>query len=163
MDARVESRMALTLPSAREIAFTREFDAPRRLVFQAWTEPEHMARWFGCNDSTLIACEVDLRVHGAYRIVMAGPDGAEHTLTGFYCEITRPERLVYTESYIGPAYQSAEVLVTATFVEQAGRTRLTCTILHKSAEDRARHLGTGFEVGMAEMLDRLASHLPTMA
>jgi uncharacterized protein YndB with AHSA1/START domain len=149
--------------SYRQIVVVREFNAPRKLVFTAWTEPEHMAQWLGCHRSTLVACKVDFRVRGTYKFIIRASDGTEHTHAGVYREISPPDRLVYTENYFGPAYQSDEALVTATFVDRFERTELTLTILHKSAEDRDRHLGSGFESGMAQTLDRFAKHLRTMS
>jgi uncharacterized protein YndB with AHSA1/START domain len=162
MDARVNYRMELTLPSNREIVISREFDAPRRRVFEAWTNPEHVKQWYGCGDSHLVSCEIDLRVGGEYRYVLLGPDGGEHTMTGKYLEIVRPDRLVYTERYVSEQFESDEAFVTVTFAERDGRTKLISTVLHKTAENRDMHLNSGVEAGAALTLDRLESHLQTM-
>lgn len=163
MDARVKPSMKLSLPSGLEIVLEREFAAPRRKVFEAWTNPDHVKQWYGCGVTTLIECRIDLRVQGTYRYVLRMPDGAECTMTGVYLEIVRPDRLVYTERFISGDLQSNEAYVTVTFAERDGRTRLTSTILHKSPEDRDRTLNSGVETGAATTLDRLEQHLQTMA
>ena len=162
MDARVKNRMELTLPSEREIVISREFDAPRRRVFEAWTNPERVKQWYGCGEMHLVSCEIDLRVAGAYRYGLLGPDGAEHTMTGRYLEIVPPDRLVYTERYVSRNFESDEAFVTVTFVERDGRTKLTSAVLYKSAESRDMHLNSGVETGAALTLDRLEGHLRTM-
>ena len=100
MLAPARNPLTLMLPSDREILMTRVFDAPRRLVFEAWTKPEHVRRWYGCAAVTLEVCEIDLRVGGAYRYTLRGPDGVTHTMQGVYREIAPPGRLVYTEQYV---------------------------------------------------------------
>lgn len=155
--------MTLTLPSDREIVLTRVFAAPRRLVFEAWTRPEHVRQWYGCSMMTLAVCEIDLRVGGSYRYVMRAPDGGDHTMTGTYREIVPPGRLVYTERYVTEGFTSNEAQVTVIFAEHAGMTTLTSTILHQSKEDRDGHLGAGMERGAAEVYNRLEAHLRTMA
>jgi uncharacterized protein YndB with AHSA1/START domain len=154
--------MELTRPSDREFVLTRVFDAPRALVFEAWTRPEHVKQWYGCGAFALQACEIELRVGGTYRYTMRSPDGVDHTMTGVYHEISPPERLVYSERYITHGFESNEAVVTVTFVEQNGRTTLTSTVRHQSAADRDGHLNSGVEKGAAEVFDRLAAHLATM-
>lgn len=163
MDARVKPRMKLSLPSGLEIVLVREFDAPRRKVFEAWTNPDHVKQWYGCGVSTLIVCEIDLRVQGAYRYVLRMPDGAECMMSGVYLEIVRPDRLVYTERFVSRDFESNEAFVTVTFSERDGRTRMTSTILHQNTEDRDTSLSSGVETGAAKTLDRLEQHLRTMA
>lgn len=163
MLAKNSAAMKLTLPSDREFAITRVFNAPRRRLFEAWTRPEHVKQWYGCSTSTLLVCEIDLRIGGAWRYTMRGPDGANHTMQGVYREIIAPDRLVYTEQYVTTAFTSNAALVTVTFVEQAGKTTLTSTVLHGSREDRDAHLNSGVESGAAETLDRLAQHLAMMS
>src|SRR2546430_477281 len=113
---------------------TREFKAPRRLVFDAWTRPELLARWFGPRGWTVPVCEIDLRPGGAYRYVMRGPAGEEMIMRGVYREIVPPERLVCTEGYEGfseVGWRSQdETLNTAIFTEQDGRTTWTATVLY---------------------------------
>ena len=163
MLARNSGAMMLTLPSDWEIVLTRVFDAPRRLVFEAWTNPEHVKQWYGCSIMTLPICEIDLRVGGAYCYVMRAPDGVDHTMQGVYREITPPARLVYTERYVTEGFTSNDALVTVLFAEHDGMTTLTSTILHQSSVDRDAHLGTGMEKGAAEVYDRLAAHIESMA
>ena len=155
MDIRVKHRMELTLPSDRELVITREFDASPGRVFEAWTNPEQVKQWYGCGESHLVSCEIDLRVDGIYRYVLRGPDGANHTMTGRYLEIVRPDRLVYTERYVSDQFETDESFVTVTFAERNGRTRLTSTVLHKNAANRDMHLNSGVEKGAALTLDRL--------
>jgi uncharacterized protein YndB with AHSA1/START domain len=155
--------LKITTPSDLEIAMTREFDAPRHLVFDAMTRPEHVRRWFGCDAFTLPICEIDLRVGGAYRFVMRSPDGSESTLQGVYREIVRPERVVFVERILMPGFTSDEYQVTSTFDEISSRTRLTTTILHNSKANRDGHLNSGIEKGVAPAYDRLADIVATMA
>jgi len=162
MLARTDNRMTLTLPSDREIVLTRAFHAPHRLVFEAWTRPEHVRRWYGCRAFTLTVCEINLRVGGAWRYTLRSPDGVDHTMQGVYREIVPPKRLVYTEQYLAPGFTSNEALVTVLFAEHDGMTTLTSTVLHRSKEDRDGHLGSGMEKGAAEVYDRLAEHLATL-
>ena len=163
MHARNSGAMTLTLPSDREIVLTRVFNAPRRLLFEAWTNPEHVKQWYGCSIMTLPICEIDLRVGGAYRYVMRDPGGMNHTMQGVYREIAPPARLVYTERYVTEGFISNDALVTVLFAEHDGMTTLTSTILHQSKVDRDGHLATGMESGAAETLDRLAALVAQMA
>jgi uncharacterized protein YndB with AHSA1/START domain len=160
--ARNDAALTLVLPSDREILLTRVFNAPRSLVFEAWTRPEHVRRWYGCGELTLTACEIDLRVGGAYGYTLRSPEGAEHTMQGVYREIAPPGRLVYTEQYVARGFTSSVALVTVLFAEHGGMTTLTSTILHASKADRDGHLNTGMERGAGAVLDRLAQHLATM-
>jgi uncharacterized protein YndB with AHSA1/START domain len=155
--------MTLTRTSDREFVLTRVFAAPSRLVFEAWTRPEHVRRWYGCSEATLTACEIDLRVGGSWRYAMRGPDGTSHTMTGVYREIDPPRRLVYTERYVTEGFTSNEALVTVLFAEHDGMTTLTSTVLHGSKEDCEGHLGSGMERGAAAVYDRLEALLRTMA
>ena len=151
--------LKVTTPSEREITFTRVFDAPRRLVFDAWTKPELLKRWFyGPPGWSLVVCEIDLRVGGAYRYVWHGPDGSDMGARGVYREIRRPERLVFTESF-DEAWYPGEALVTALLAKQGGRTTLTHTVRYESREARDAALKTGMERGMEASFDRLAELL----
>ena len=163
MLAKNKPAMTLLLPSDREIVLTRVFKAPRHLVFEAWTNPEHVKQWYGCSIMTLPLCEIDLRVGGTYRYVMRDPAGVDHTMEGTYREITPPQRLVYTERYVTTGFTSNEALVTVIFAEHAGMTTLTSTVLHQSKADRDGHLNSGMETGAGEVYDRLEAHLETMA
>ena len=151
----------LTLPSDRELVITRTFDAPRRLVFEAMTTPEHVRRWYGPRRLTMTVCEIDLRVGGSWRYVVRDPDGNEFGFSGVYREIVPPERLVTTEGFEGmPGH---EYIATLTLDEHDGRTTLTNTLLYQSVEDRTGHMQSGMEPGMRETLDRLAELLATLA
>ncbi len=148
-----------TLPSEREVVITRVFDAPRELLFDALTNPEHVPRWFGLRDWTLPVCEIDLRVGGKWRYVMRGPDGQEMGMSGVYKEIKRPERLAYTESFDD---YPGETLNTGVLTEEDGRTTFTATILYESKEHRDAVLESGMQHGAAETYDRLAEHLDSL-
>lgn len=163
MLARNSGAMTLTLPSDREIVLSRVFNAPRRLLFEAWTNPEHVRQWYGCSMLTLHICEIDLRVGGAYRYVLRDAGGMHHTMQGVYRQITPPARLVYTERYVTEGFTGNDTLVTVLFAEHDGMTTLTSTILHQSKADRDAQIATGMEGGAAETLDRLAALLAQMA
>src|SRR6202022_1804050 len=119
--------LKVTTPTDREIVLTRVFDAPRHLVFDAFTKPELLKRWFGPRGWSLVVCEVDLKVGGGFRFILRGPDGKEMGIRGVYREITPPERSVHVETF--DDYPDSESVVTAVFVEQGGKTTLTATIL----------------------------------
>jgi len=155
------NRLELSFPSDREVTLTRVFDAPRRLVFEAWTQPEHVARWWGPQGTTLRICEIDLRVGGAWRFVLDLPNGAECAFHGVYHEIVRSERLVNTEIFV--PYPDNESWVTTVFEEHDGRTTIRSTARYDSPETRAMVLQSGMEHGAAESYNRLAEHLTTMA
>ncbi|HWM03356.1 MAG TPA: SRPBCC family protein [Actinophytocola sp.] len=152
--------LAVTTSTDRDIVLTRQFAAPRELVFDAHTKPELLRRWFGPHDWTLAECDVDLRPGGAWRYLMHGPNGAEMTLRGVYLEVAPPERLVTTESNVD-CYARAdhESLATMEFAECAGGTLLTNTISFATREVRDAVLGTEMERGVAQGLDRLAELL----
>ena len=159
MDAKTSDSgaFALTMPSDRELAVTRVFDAPRRRVFDAWTRPEHLVRWYGCHSSSLIVCEIDLRVGGTYCFVARMTDGTEHAISGVYRDIAPPERLVFTQRFNDDP--DKEALVALQFDERNGKTTMTMTALYRSAEDRQAMLDIGVDKGSAEMFERLAKHL----
>ena len=148
------STFKATTPSDREIALTRLFDAPRQLVFEAMTRPEHVRRWWGCLDDehSVTVCEIDLRPGGAWRFAGRGPRGG-YAFHGVYREIAAPERLVYTEIY--DPFPDVESIVTQVLTEENGRTRLTVTASYPSTEVRDSVLKTGMEKGAAISYDRL--------
>jgi uncharacterized protein YndB with AHSA1/START domain len=152
-------RLQVTTPSEREITMTRVFDAPRSLVFDAWTKPELLRRWLGVRGGWSFAvCEVDLRVGGTYRFVWRGPDGTEMGMGGVYREIVRPERIVATEKFDDPWY-AGEALDTMVFVERGGKTTATTTVLYASREVRDAVLKSPMDRGVAESYDKLAEVL----
>jgi uncharacterized protein YndB with AHSA1/START domain len=159
VDARTSDSDAFsaTMPSDRELTFTRVFNAPRRRVFDAWTKPEHLVRWYGCHSSSLIVCEVDLRVGGTYRFVARMTDGTEHALSGSYRDIAPPERLVFTQRFNDDP--DKEALVAIQLDERNRKTTMTMTALYRSAEDRQAVLDIGVDRGTAEALERLAALL----
>jgi uncharacterized protein YndB with AHSA1/START domain len=148
--------LQVTTPTGREIVLTRVFDAPRRLVFDAFSKPDLLKRWFGPRDWSLAVCEVDFRVGGGFRFVLRGPDGKEMGMRGVYREIVPPERSVHMESFDD---YPGESQVTAVFVEQDGKTTLTATVLYPSREVRDIVLKSGMEHGAAESYDKLAEML----
>jgi uncharacterized protein YndB with AHSA1/START domain len=153
--------LKVTTPSQREIVLTRVFDAPRHLVWDAFTKPELLKRWFGPRGWSLVVCEVDLKVGGGFRFVLRGPDGAEMGMRGTYREIVPPERSVHIESF--DAYPGSDSQVTAAFVEQGGKTTLTATVLYPSQEVRDLVIKSGMEHGAAESYDKLAELLASNA
>jgi uncharacterized protein YndB with AHSA1/START domain len=163
VDARNDLTLSITTPSDCEIVLTRTLNAPRKLVWDAVTQPEHVRRWYGCSALTLTACDIDLRVGGGYRYTMRAPDGVDHTMTGVYREITAPERIVHTERYETTGFASPDALVTMTLIEQSGRTKLQTIILHPSKESRDGHLNSGMEGGASEAFDRLEDLLATLS
>ena len=144
-----------TTPSDREIVLTRLFDAPRQLVFDAMTKPEHVKRWWGILDDryTVPVCEIDLRPGGAWRFVSEIPDGGQVEFYGTYREVSPPDRLVFTEIYA--AFPDTISVITAVFTEERGKTRLTATCVYPSKEVRDIVVGTGMEKGAAASYDRL--------
>lgn len=162
MLATANHEITVTLPSDREIEFIRTFARPRHLLFEAWTKPEHLRQWYGCEGSSLTLCEVDLRPGGQWRRVMSMPDGSQHPFHGVFREIVPNERLVYTECYEMPNIGSPEWLTTVLFEEVDGLTKLTHLILHNSREVRDGHLQAGMETGTIQTLNRLDNHVASM-
>jgi uncharacterized protein YndB with AHSA1/START domain len=154
----------ITLPSDRELTMIRAFDAPRELVFDAWTKPALLRRWFGPPGWEFMVCEIDLRVGGAWRFVGRGTNGHEMTLGGVYRTIARPDLLIHTQWMEGCSGQGdSEALITNTFVEKDGRTTFASTARYPSREVRDRVLQAGATGGgMDQVFDRLAELLATM-
>lgn len=144
----------VSTPSELEICMTRLFDAPRELVFEAMTKPEHVKRWWGRlgEGYSVPVCEIDLRPGGAWRFVNRHPKG-EVTFYGEYREITPPSRLVFTEIFA--EYPDTVSVVTAVFSEEAGRTRLTATVRYPSSQVRNMVLDSGMTRGASISYDRL--------
>lgn len=145
----------VTLPSDREIRMTRLFDAPRELVFEAMTKPEHIRNWWGRlgEGYSVPECEVDLRVGGAWRFVNQTPTGERATFYGVYREIARPGRVVFTEIF--EPFPDAESVVTSVLEDENGKTRMTVTVDYGSIEVRDIVRSTGMERGAAISYDRL--------
>jgi uncharacterized protein YndB with AHSA1/START domain len=146
----------------REIVMTRVFDAPAARVFDAFSRPELLTRWFGPRGWSLSVCEVDLRVGGNWRFVVRGPDGTEMGMRGAYLEIQPPERSVHTEVFDDYA-DAGESVVTAQYRERDGQTTLTATVAYPSREVRDAVLASGMEHGAAESYDKLAELLAELA
>ena len=150
------SALTVTTPSDREVVMTRGFAAPRRLVWEAWTKPDHMPRWMlGPEGWTMPVCEIDLRPGGTHRSVWRHPDGNEMTIRGVYREIVPPERLVYTDSWGESATETIDTLV---LTEDEGRTTMTLTMLYPTQEARDAALRTGMEEGMGQSFARLDAY-----
>jgi uncharacterized protein YndB with AHSA1/START domain len=148
--------LKVTARGDREIVMTRALDAPRRLVFDAFTKPELVKRWLlGPPGWSMPVCEIDLKVGGTYRYVWRhGADGKEMGIGGVYREIAAPERVVATEKF-DEAWYPGEAVGTLLLVEQAGKTTVTQTMLYESREARDSVLKSGMEKGVAVSYDRL--------
>ncbi len=149
----------LTEPEELVLLITRVFDAPRSLVFEVWTKPEHMRHWLGPSGFTATSCEMDVRPGGAYRACIRSPEGQDYWMRGVYREIVVPERLVFTFAWENekgePGY---ETLVTVTFAEHDGKTKLTFhQAVFESTAERDSHRG-----GWSECFDRLETYLAEM-
>jgi len=146
----------VTLPADEQILITREFEAPRHLVYEAWTTPELVKRWWSGKRGEVTLAEIDLRVGGAWRYVMVANEGFEVAFHGEYREIVPNERIVSTEVYEGiPDADAHASLNTLTLTEQDGRTTLTITMQLRSKEDRDAVIDSGMEAGMQEGMDLL--------
>ena len=143
----------VTLPADDQILITREFDAPRELVFKAWTTPELVARWWAGERGKVTSIEIDLRVGGTWRYVMEANEGFEVAFHGEYREILPGERLVSTEVFEG--MPDAAAVDTLTLTEADGRTQLSVLVQHTSKEHRDAHINSGMEDGMQEAMDAL--------
>jgi uncharacterized protein YndB with AHSA1/START domain len=146
----------VTLPTDEQILIVREFDAPRHLVYKAFTTPELVKRWWSGQRGEVTLAEIDLRVGGAWRHVMVANGGFEVAFHGEYREIVPNERIVSTEVFEGiPDADEHAALNTLTLTEVDGRTTLEILVQHRSKEDRDAHVGSGMEAGMQESLDAL--------
>ena len=164
MAAVTDSRNAtVTLPNDEQILITREFDAPRHLVYKAWTTPELVRRWWSGHRGEMTVAEIDLRVGGRWRYVMVANGGFEVAFHGEYREIVPDQRIVSTQVYELPGAADAEgALNTVTFTEVDGRTTLTLLVQVPTRELRDEILSSGMEAGMQEqmeLLERLAISL----
>jgi len=143
-----------------ELVLTRIFDAPRELVFKAWTDPKIVAQWWGPHRFTNPVCELDARPGGAIRIHMRGPDGTVYPMTGNYQEIVEPERIVFTSAALDAAGNPMfEMLTTVTFAEKGGKTKqILRTRVIKSTAVAAPYLA-GMQAGWTQSLERLTAYL----
>jgi uncharacterized protein YndB with AHSA1/START domain len=156
-----EKKTVLTKPTDRELVFTRVFDAPRELVFEAWTEPKHLEAWWGPNGFRTESLSMDLRPGGMWRLIMHGPDGREYRNKTVYSEIVAPERLVYQH---GSEDGSVRIETTTTFEPISEEsTRVTMRMLFRSAEELEDLVKTyGADKGGVETLERLGDHISTI-
>jgi uncharacterized protein YndB with AHSA1/START domain len=151
------------VPGDAVIVLSRTFDAPRELVFEAFTQPEHLAQFWGPTWTRCPVCEVDLRVGGAFRVDMQGPDGTVYPCTGTYREIVPPERIVYSATTTDdnpcggglPPHST----VTISFADQGDKTRLTVRAELQSRDARDAAIAGGFNEGWMDSFDRLAETL----
>ena len=161
MIANHSAATTLTTPSEREIVVTRVVNAPRRLVFEVYTKPQHVPQWMtGPAGWTMPICEIDLRPGGAWRFVWRRDDGSEMAMHGLYKEIVPPERLVSTESWGG---DFPETLNTLLLSEEDGKTTITQQMLFPSKEARDAALKTGMQEGMSIGFERLDKYLASVA
>jgi uncharacterized protein YndB with AHSA1/START domain len=161
MAVKLSDTLTVTTPTDREIVVTRVFDAPRRLVFEAFTNPEHLPHWMtGPDGWTMPICETDLRPGGSWHFGWQQADGTLMEMRGTYREVVPPERIVCTESW---GADWPETLNTVILTEQDGKTTVTQKMLYPTNEAREAALKTGMEQGMTLSFNRLAEHLSAMA
>jgi uncharacterized protein YndB with AHSA1/START domain len=149
--------VTIATPTDREVVVTRAFDAPRALVFDAYTQPDLLKRWYGAPGRSLVVCEIDLRVGGAYHFVWQGPGRKDVGMRGVHREVVRPERLVRTETW--EDWDAGEILETTVLTERNGITTLTSTGLYPSRDVRDAVMKAGLESGTRETFARLAEML----
>lgn len=146
--------MSETAIANRQLSVTRTYNATRELVFDVYTKPEHLKKWFGCAEMELVQGDIDLRVGGKYLYVTKG-EGFECPLKGEFFELVYPEKLVYSQIYDVEPYSSSVAMVTTTLKDVGGKTELTSTIVFPDSESYAGAMASGMEVGMGLALDRL--------
>ena len=147
-----------------DLVITRDIDAARNLVFEAWINPKHLAKWWGPEGFSNPRCELDVRPGGAIRIDMRGPDGTIYFMGGFYQEIVEPEKLVFSSSPLdGLGHPLLDVLHTITFIDRGAKTRLTTqTQVLRSTDESIPYL-EGMDEGWKQSLDRLNDYVQTMS
>ena len=150
----------VTLPSDTKIRIVRRFDAPRDLVFDVWTTPEHVRNWWGWEKDPMTVCEIDLRVGGEWRFISVNEDYGEVHFYGEYKEIDRPRRLVSTEVFA--PYPDSPALNTLTLEEGEGVTTMTIMVDYPSKEARDATIASGMESGLQHSLDRADTVLATL-
>jgi uncharacterized protein YndB with AHSA1/START domain len=159
MAATSSGTATVTLPTDEQILITREFDAPKHLVYEAWTTPELVKRWWNAKRGEVTVAEIDLRVGGKWRYVMVADDGTEVGFHGEYREIVPNERIVSTEVYEGlpegVSEEEGSTLNTATFAEADGRTTVTILVQAANKVSRDAIIDSGMEAGLQDALDLL--------
>jgi len=152
---------AAAKPEERVVVITRTFNAPRDLVFKAWTEPHHLMRWWGPKHFTTPVFELDFRPGGAFRFCMRSPDGQDHWARGVYREIDPPERIVFTAAALehkdGPP--RLEGVTTVTFADEGGKTKITLRATAVPLSESGRGAVDGMEQGWTETIERLGEYL----
>ncbi len=149
-----------SLPMERELTIVRTFDAPRALVFRAWADPKMMAQWWAPKHFTNPLCEVDVRIGGALRIVMRGPDGSEHPMNGVFTEVVTNEKLVFTNIAVDAAGNHLlEGKTSVTFEEHGGKTKMTLVTRAVGKVPQAAFMLGGMEQGWTESIDKLEALL----
>lgn len=145
----------------REVVITRTYDAPARLLFEAWSKPEHLVKWFGPVGWPLTLCEVDFRVDGRFRFAMTGPSGQQNTpFGGEYLEIVHNRKIVFDNAFEAPGAE--KMIMTITFDEKGGKTLLTFHTLFASVAMKKAHVDAGFVQGTGSGLDQLADVVAAM-
>jgi len=155
----IQREGTITLPSDREIVMQRVFNAPARTLFDVWTKPEHVRKWYGVRSTTVTVCDIDLRVGGAWRWVVTKPQGMEIAFSGVFLEIDPPHRLQRTECFEG---MPGEALVTLSFDEKDGQTTLTMHMLFENKEQRDGCLHSGMELGVRECYQKIDELLASL-
>ncbi|MGH2599362.1 MAG: SRPBCC family protein [Dehalococcoidia bacterium] len=147
-----------------DLVLDRVVDVPRELVWEAWTKPEHVSRWFTPAPWTVTDCEIDLRPGGIFRTVMRSPDGEESTNVGCYLEVVPNERLVWTDALLAGYRPSVNPFITAiiTLKPQGMGTRYTAVVVHRDEATRKRHEEMDFYDGWGTVLDQLVAYVKTM-
>jgi len=148
-----------TTSNDRELILVREFDAPKSVVYNVWTKPEHVAKWWGCDTLVNVVCETDIRVGGAYRYVNRDANGKEHPFTGIYREIVPNERLVYTQIYDVAPWSEHEALVTTIFTEELDRTTVTVHIGSTTGEPFNPMVLKGMESAIGSSIQRMSEYV----
>jgi uncharacterized protein YndB with AHSA1/START domain len=169
----MDARSNLPPAADRDFVITRIFNAPREMVFKAWTDPGQMSQWWGPHHFTNPVCQLDVRPGGAWRIIMRGPDGADHPAKGVYREIDPPRRIVMTIDHsdlpdpwhdrVNPKRDKSkptlEAVTTVTFDDEGGKTRLTISLRFESPAIRDSLLKLGMNEGWSQSLQRLTTLL----
>ncbi len=146
-------------PEIFELQLSRVMDAPRALVWKAWSEPEHLKQWWAPKPWVTPLCEFDLRTGGTFRTVMRGPEGQEFDNSGVFLEIVPQKKIVFTDAYVNAWTPSAKPFMTAiiTMEDEGRKTKYAARVLHWSAADLEEHVKMGFHDGWGTCADQLAA------
>ena len=151
-------------PMQREVTVSRLIAAPRELVFKAWTDPAHLARWWGPHGFSNPVCEVDARVGGTLYIIMRGPDGTDYPMRGVFREVVVPQRLVFTNSPVDADDRPLlDGHTTVTFADEGGKTRVTVVMRATALAPVAARMLEGMEMGWIQSIDRLEAYTASLA